>query len=142
MNVGLHGVANEKRASALCSPKCLSLEKYCGEIKRYSKRPSGCCITLKNVRATALSFLGVRTNSPFEVNSREIGFAGAHLLSCNFISKRIVEAIELQDRDVDYYYEGLKGFGVWFRGKSLSGAASGQGINCDWNMKLGQGLGI
>jgi len=29
-----------------------------------------------------------------------------------------------------------------FRGKSLSGTASSQGINWDWNMKRGQGLGV
>jgi len=29
-----------------------------------------------------------------------------------------------------------------FRGKTLSGAASNQGINWDWNMKRGQGLGV
>jgi type IV secretory pathway VirD2 relaxase len=29
-----------------------------------------------------------------------------------------------------------------FRGKALSGTASSQGINWDWNMKRGQGLGI
>jgi type IV secretory pathway VirD2 relaxase len=29
-----------------------------------------------------------------------------------------------------------------FRGKSLSGTASGQGINWDWNKRRGQGLGI
>jgi type IV secretory pathway VirD2 relaxase len=29
-----------------------------------------------------------------------------------------------------------------FRGKPLSGTASSQGINCDWNTKRGQGLGV
>jgi Protein of unknown function (DUF3363) len=81
--------------------------------------------------------------------SNELGLTQTHLVEGERISGTFSRSVHLASGKYAVI-EKSKEFTLvpWrpeleqFRGKSLSGTASGQGINWDWNKKRGQGLGI
>jgi type IV secretory pathway VirD2 relaxase len=83
------------------------------------------------------------------VLSNELGLTQTHLVEGERISGTFSRSVHLASGKYAVI-EKSKEFTLvpWrpeleqFRGKSLSGTASGQGINWDWNKKRGQGLGI